>query len=192
MKKSFFAQSWWRGTPTASGWVDMLTISSECYSRFNYLLDVLPERFTPAVTEVQDALPQLLTGDYPVVVTHSDLNEMNILVDTNSGGITGVVDWTGASIQPFGFTLYALKNALGSMGRYGWEWFGNAKYLRDEFWRAFRQLAGVSSSQMALIRLAGRAGILIRYGTAYDSSFAGMVGVRDPSSDDFAYLDALL
>ncbi len=65
-----------------------------------------------------------------MVLTHSDLNEMNILVNPDSGEITGVVDWTGASILPFGFTLYALENALGSMGAGGWEWFDGVDDLR--------------------------------------------------------------
>lgn len=45
----------------------------------------LPERFVPAVVEVQTAMPALLDECYPVVLTHSDLNEMNILVDPYSG-----------------------------------------------------------------------------------------------------------
>jgi len=35
--------------------------------------------------------------EHPVVLTHGDLNEMNILVDPASGRITGVVDWAEAS-----------------------------------------------------------------------------------------------
>lgn len=127
-----------------------------------------------------------------MVLTHSDLNEMNILVDPGSGKITGVVDWGGASIQPFGFTLYALDNALGSMGPNGWKWFDNVDYLRGAFWTAFREQTGLSEPQTRLIKLAGKAGILIRYGTAYDSGFSGMIGVRDPNAEDFRYLDALL
>lgn len=140
----------------------MSAIGAECYARFKYLADTLPERFIPAITEVQAALPALLDGCYPVVLAHSDLNEMNILVDPNSGKITGVVDWPGASIQPFGFTLYALENALGSMGSNGWKWFDNVDDLRDAFWRAFRGQTGLSEPQTKLIRLAGKAGILIR------------------------------
>ncbi|KAI1377176.1 hypothetical protein F4677DRAFT_48241 [Hypoxylon crocopeplum] len=189
---SFFAQSWQRGTPDDSRFVDMSAISTECYARFEYLAGVLPERFLPAVTEVQTALPALLDGCYPVVLTHSDLNEMNILVDLCSGKITGVVDWPGASIQPFGFTLYALENALGNMGPNGWKWFDNVDGLRAAFWRAFREQTSLSEPQTRLIKLAGKAGILIRYGTAYDSGFPGMIGVRDPNVEDFRYLDALL
>jgi Ser/Thr protein kinase RdoA (MazF antagonist) len=146
----------------------------------------------PAVTEIQAALPALLDGYYPMVLTHSDLNEMNILVNPDSGEITGVVDWPGASILPFGFTLYALENALGSMGSNGWKWFDNVDDLRDTFWKAFREQTGMSKPQTRLINLAGKAGILIRYGTAYNSGFAGMIGVRDSNAEDFRYLDALL
>lgn len=127
-----------------------------------------------------------------MVLTHSDLNEMNILVDPCSGKITGVVDWPGASIQPFGFTLYALENALGSMGSNGWRWFDDVDNLRGAFWRAFREQTGLSEPQTRLVKLAAKAGILIRYGTAYDSGFSGMIGVRDPDDEDFRYLDALV
>ncbi|KAK5651013.1 hypothetical protein OQA88_2100 [Cercophora sp. LCS_1] len=190
---SFFAQSWQNGTPTSSGLVDMSAINTECYDRFKYLANTLPKRFLPVVAEVQATLPALLDGCYPVVLTHSDLNEMNILVDPNSGKITGIVDWPGASIQPFGFALYALENTLGSMTSDGWKWLGDAEDLRDVFWRTFKLETGLSEPQIRLIKLAEKAGILIRYGTAYDSGFPGMIGVRDPNTEgDFKYLDALL
>lgn len=172
--------------------VDRSLISAECYARFEYLAGALPERFLPVVTEVQAALSALLDGRYPLVLTHSDLNEMNILVDPGSGKITGIVDWPGASFQPFGFTLYALENALGRMGSDGWKWFDNVDDLRGAFWRVFREQTGTSEPQTRLIELAGKAGILIRYGTAYNSGFSGMIGVRDPDAEDFRYLDALL
>ncbi|KAI1454090.1 hypothetical protein F4805DRAFT_337351 [Annulohypoxylon moriforme] len=189
---SFFAQSWKRDMQGDSNLVDMPTISAECHARFEYLAGTLPERFQPSIAETQAALPTLLNGCYPVVLTHSDLNEMNILVDPDSGKITGVVDWTGASIQPFGFTLYALENALGSMGPKGWKWFDDMNDLRNAFWTAFREQTGLSEPQTTLIKLAEKAGILIRYGIAYDSGFSGMIGVRDPNDEDFRYLDALL
>ena len=170
----------------------MSAISTECYARFEYLANALPERFLPVVTKVQATLPALINGCYPVVLTHSDLNEMNILVDHDSGKITGVVDWPDTSILPFGFALYALENTLGRMGADGWIWFDNADGLREQFWKTFREQTGLSEPQTGLIKLAGKAGILIRYGTVYDSGFLGMIGVRDPNADDFRYLDALV
>ena len=127
-----------------------------------------------------------------MIPAHGDLNEMNILVDTCSGEITGIVDWSDATIQPFGFTLYALENVLGSMGSGGWKWLDNVDDLRNAFWTAFQEHTGVSEDQLRLIKLAGKSGILIRYGTAHNSGFSGMIGVQDLNSEDFRYLDALL
>lgn len=170
----------------------MSSIRAECYARLEYLTGALPERFLPAIIEIQAALPALLNGCYPVVLTHSDLSEMNILVGPSSGKITGVVDWPGASILLFDLTLYALEKALGNMSSDGWKWFDNADDLRRAFWRSFREHTGLSEPQTTLIKLAGKAGILIRYGTTYDSGFPGMIGVRDPNAEEFRYLDGLL
>ncbi|KND92257.1 hypothetical protein TOPH_02972 [Tolypocladium ophioglossoides CBS 100239] len=187
----FFAQSWLSGRPADPAQV--LTTVNECAATFRYLSDTLPSRFKPYVTQIQGILPMLRSGEHPVVLTHGDLNEMNILVDHASGKITGVVDWAEASFHPFGFALYALDNALGSMGPNGWEYFDNADDLRDEFWSTFSRLVGgLSESRMESIRLARVAGLLIRYGTPYDRGFGGMVGVRDPSDASLRYLDALL
>ncbi|RMI95611.1 hypothetical protein CDV36_016389, partial [Fusarium kuroshium] len=169
----FFAQSWLSGRPTDPAQVSA-TID-ECAAIFCYLCNNLPSRFKPYVTQIQGILPMLRSGEHPVALTHGDLNEMNILVDPASGKITGVVDWAEASFQPFGFALYALDNALGSMGPSGWEYFDNADYLRDEFWSTFSKLVGgLSESSMESIRLARVAGLLIRYGTAYDNGFGGV------------------
>ncbi len=138
----------------------MTIISTECYARFKYLADVLPKRFLPAVIEVQATLPSLLDGCYPVVLTHADFNEMNILINPSSGEITGVVDWSSASIQPFGFALYALENALGIMRNDGWKWYGNADDLRVAFWRAFREQTGLPEPRLKLLQLAGRSASL--------------------------------
>ncbi|KAG8161845.1 hypothetical protein KVR01_008832 [Diaporthe batatas] len=165
----------------------MSAISVECYARFKYLADALPERFQPAVAEAQAALPSLLDGGYPVVLTHADLNEMNILINSNTGEITGIIDWSSASIQPFGFSLYALEDALGDMRADGWKWYDNADELRAAFWKAFKERTGLSEPQQRLAQLAAKAGILTRYGIAYDAGFSGPIG-----TEDFRYLDALL
>ncbi|EHA51360.1 hypothetical protein MGG_16584 [Pyricularia oryzae 70-15] len=109
----FFAQSWLKGMPKDPNLIDVRAVSAECHARLEYLAGGLPERFIPIITQVQATLPALLDGTCPVVLTHSDLNQMNILVDPVKGNITAVVDWAGTSCLPFGFTLYALEHALG-------------------------------------------------------------------------------
>jgi len=187
-----FAQSWLSGRPTDPAQVS--TTIDECADVFRYLSDNLPSCFKSSIAQVQRNLSTLLSEEYPVVLTHGDLNEMNILVDPASGRITGVVDWAEASFYPFGFALYALDNALGGMGPNGWKYFLNSDYLRDELWSIFCKLVGgLSEERMESIRLARVAGLLIRYGTPYDRGrFGGMVGVRDPSDVSLRYLDALL
>ncbi|KAK7409401.1 hypothetical protein QQX98_008410 [Neonectria punicea] len=87
----FFTQSWLSGRPTDPAQVS--TTADECAAIFRYLSDNLPSRFKPYVAQIQGILPMLRSGEHPVVLTHGDLNEMNILVDPASGKITGVVDW---------------------------------------------------------------------------------------------------
>lgn len=187
----FFAQSWLSGRPTDPAQVT--TAIDRCETTFAYLTDSLPPRFASHAAKVQSLLPLLRSGDYPVVLTHGDLNEMNILVEPESGEITGVVDWAEASFQPFGFALYALDNALGGMGPDGWKYYDNTEYLRGEFWGTFCGLAGgLSEGVLERIRLARVAGLLIRYGTPYESGLGGMIGVRSSTGGSLRYLDALL
>ena len=154
---------------------------------------VLTARLEPALDEVREHLPALVSGDFPLALTHSDLNELNILVDGGSGLITGVIDWAGAGIQPFGLTLYALDKFLGYMGPGGWVYFDNAGALRDEFWRAFADAGQVSPSQMRSIQVARKAGYLLRYGTLYSSEHKGAVGMEDMSIEKRRlYLEAIL
>ena len=51
---------------------------------------------------------------------YSDLSNMNILVDPDSGHLTGVVDLADASIKPFGIALWGLESILGCSGPQGW------------------------------------------------------------------------
>ncbi|KAH6630543.1 hypothetical protein B0J18DRAFT_421463 [Chaetomium sp. MPI-SDFR-AT-0129] len=185
-KNRFFAQSWLNGRTTDPNQIS--TTITNCTKLFHHLSETLPSRFKPSISKLPDLLPLLRSGDHPVVLTHGDLNEMNILADPLTGKITGVVDWAEASFQPFGFALYSLDNCLGNMGPDGWEYFDNADQLRKGFWDTFEKLVGrLSESVMESIRLARVAGLFIRYGIAYEERSGGMVGNRDES-----YLDALL
>lgn len=191
---SFFAQAWCR--PVALDRCALSAIATELSRRLDDVSSsgILTARFGPALDEVRKHLPTLVSGDFPLALTHSDLNELNILVDGGSGIITGVIDWTDAGIQPFGLTLYALEKFIGSMGRDGWVYLDDAGALRDEFWRAFARYAGqVSHSQMKSIRAARKAGYLLRYGTFYSTGYKGVVGIENMSIEKRRlYLEAIL
>lgn len=48
---------------------------------------------------------------------------MNILVDSDFGHITDVVDWANATIKPFSMTLWELESVLDCSGPDDWSYF---------------------------------------------------------------------
>lgn len=48
---------------------------------------------------------------------------MNILVDSDFGHITDVVDWANATIKPFSMTLWELESVLDCSGPNDWSYF---------------------------------------------------------------------
>lgn len=84
------------------------------------LSQTLPDHFDPKLTEVLQRFPLLFRPDYPVVLNHNDLLEMNIHVNWKNGRITGIVDWADAKIAPFGTSLGEdlwLRPAFGTRGQ---------------------------------------------------------------------------
>lgn len=141
---------------------------------------------------MQENLAALFSTEYPLVVTHGDLSEMNILANPETGEITGIIDWAEAGIQPFGFALYVLDNILGYLTPHGWVVHHTAAPLRDEFWRVVNQLVGgLSQSDMELIQLARLAGLFLRYGIPYRPGRKGVVGIGG-SNTSIKVLDALI
>jgi Ser/Thr protein kinase RdoA (MazF antagonist) len=89
-----------------------------------------PDRFLSTLNVVLQGLPRIFT--LPIVITHGDLNDTNILVD-DAGCITAIIDWAESRVLPFGMSLWALENVLGYMDGTGWQYHDNAEELRDEF-----------------------------------------------------------
>jgi hypothetical protein len=115
---------------------------------------------------------------------------MNILIDSKTGNITGIVDWAEAGILPFGFSLWGLENVLGYMDSEGWHYYNNRRELEDLFWGTFREKAkNISDTSLQLIRTARMAGLFFRYGFVVEGkAVKSVVDTTDASS--LAYLDA--
>lgn len=185
---SFFAQSW-----NSSRQLDpdnRATLLAEFQSKFDVLAQSLPSRFASNLHEVRQSLLSLFSGTFPFVLNHEDLCEMNILINFETGEITGIVDWAEARMLPFGFALWGLENILGYMDSTGWHYYDNRYELEDLFWRAFRTKAhDASEGDLQLIRSARMAGLFCRYGFVVEGkSLKGVIDPSDPSS--FVYLDA--
>lgn len=71
--------------------------------------------------------------------------------------------------------------------------YDTADYLRDEFWKVFREVVGgVSQSEMELIQLARQAGLFLRYGIPYKAGRKGVVGVGGTNNTSLKMLNGLV
>lgn len=136
------------------------------------LSSALPSRFARVIENTHQILKEIL-NHVPWVLTHSDLSDMNILVDPDSGHLTGIVDWADADIQPFGVALWGLESVLGSSGPDGWSYFGeDVLHFRKLFREIFLKEIGVllSIETRRAIEEARILGVLLRYGFCWDDS----------------------
>ncbi|KAH8193586.1 hypothetical protein TruAng_012250 [Truncatella angustata] len=149
----FFAQSWHQSTTLDEQ--AAAVILQDCRTRLDQMLNHLPSRFQKRINQAHELVPKLFAGAYPMVITHGDLSEMNILVHPETGTITGIIDWAEAAFLPFGFALYALDSILGHLTLDGWIFHNGAHILRNEFWAVFHdQVPDLSQQDMENIRLA--------------------------------------
>jgi hypothetical protein len=167
------------------------TIHKDCEQKLELLSRVLPVRYTESLSKARTELPLLFTSAYPLVLSHDDLCEMNILVDLNSGHITGIIDWAEARILPFGFSLWGFENVLGFMDSQGWHYYNNHRELEKCFWQAFEQsVGGVSEADRQAIRVARMVGFFLRYGFVWEDGVRQIPAKESDSS--LKYLDALV
>lgn len=163
----------------------------EFQSNFDLLARDLPSRFAKNLERVRKELPSLFSKALPLVLSHGDLNAMNLLVNPQTGNILGIVDWAESRVLPFGFALYGLENLLGRMDSKGWHYYDNYRELQSLFWQTFRERAhGFSDADFHLVHTARMAGFFYRYGFNYDTKGA-VKDVRIGQADgSLAYLDA--
>lgn len=159
--------------------------------KLDILLRELPSRFINVITKAREELPKLFIPTYPLVLTHGDLCEMNILVNPEAGGITGIIDWAEAKVLPFGMSLWGVQSMLGFMDSSGWHYHENASRLEALFWDVFHRNVGtISSDDRHAIKIAERAGLLLRYGFIWeDGVIERPINEQDSS---IRYLDAFL
>lgn len=151
------------------------------------LSSALPKRFAKVIENTDQSLHEIL---YHVrwVLTHPDLSDMNILVDPDSGHLTGVVDWADATIEPFGIGLWGLESVLGCSGPNGWSYYGkDVSHSRKLFCEIFLKEIGMSVSAgiRRAIDEARTLGVLLRYGFCWEN------GTREPARDT-SHLDVFL
>lgn len=80
---------------------------------------------------------------YLLVLTRSDLCEVNITVNPDTGNITGIVDWAETKVLPFAMSLWGFLNVLGVMDSDGWHYHENSStMLEGLFWDTLYRKVG--------------------------------------------------
>ena len=164
--------------------------------KLSLLASTLPTRLIATIARAQKELGELFHPRYPQVLTHGDLNPLNILISPTSGCITGIIDWAEARVLPFGLALYGLENLLGNMGPGGWKYFEIRDELEKRFWSQFWDcIADAKRIPEDRIRhvvtIARQVGIFMQYGFKWEKGTVERA-VTENDASSLAYLDGLL
>ena len=127
----------------------------------------------------------------PWCLTHGDLVASNILVDSETGALTGLVDWAEGEWLSFGIGLYGLEEVLGHEANAGpgdkFKYFNNHEELRRAFWSSLLSLCehvpGPGTElRLQEVKLARELGIMLWRGIAFDDGRIDRV--VQPGQDD--------
>lgn len=141
------------------------SIQSDYLSRLERISDGLPVRFVPLLDKLKTQLPSLFTGNYPMVINHCDLLEINIHVDVQTGHLTGIVNWRDAKAGPFATQLWGLENILGIRKTTGMRFHPQHIEMRRLFWQTLCKKTGdVSEDVQDAIQTARMVGIFLANG----------------------------
>lgn len=185
----FFAESWTHRQTLSVDQRDALYRQQD--QDLDQLSQSLPSRFSSVLAQIRTQLPLLYHPSYPLSLAHDDLSETNMLIDAQTGHLTGIIDWADAKVVPFGFALWGFFNVTGYMASTGWHFYPNAELLEQTFWEVLEESAGnISDDSRGLIRASCTIGVFLRYGFRWiDADTKIPVGNEDSS---IRYLDALL
>ncbi|KAL6895888.1 hypothetical protein HDV57DRAFT_480693 [Trichoderma longibrachiatum] len=123
------------------------------------------------ILEAHSQFDSIQSSDW--CLTHGDLLPANILVNSKTGRLTGLIDWAEAEWLPFGMALYGIEEVLGEtvLASEGFEYYADHRELRQLFWSQFVSLIGqrqMSIIQVQRLEAARKLGILFWRGIAFD------------------------
>ncbi|KAJ5719049.1 Protein kinase-like protein [Penicillium malachiteum] len=157
-----FCSRAWLNRPLLLPSFNKASIQNNYSSSLDRMMDLLPARFHPLLDTLQSQIPSLFADDYPMVLNHGDLLENNILVDRNTGKLTGIVDWRDAEVGPFAMQLCGLENILGIRKTTCMAFHPRHLELRQLFWKTlFHEMGDVSEEMKVVIQTARMVGIFL-------------------------------
>ncbi|KAI0554913.1 hypothetical protein F4679DRAFT_525430 [Xylaria curta] len=146
------------------------TVGSSLSSRLELMSASLPSRFRRFASSILSDISEIEA--LPYVLTHGDFLPSNIMVNSYSGKLTGLLDWAEAEWLPFGIGLYGLEELLGEDNLDGqFVYYPEARRLRQMFWKQLMLLIpelARDSKMVSLTMKAQKLGILLWHGIAFD------------------------
>lgn len=129
------------------------------------------------ISHLEGSLPKLFHSENVQVLTHGDLSLTNILVDEDTCAITGIIDWSTASVRPFGLELDVLFLMSGYMDMEGWHDYSCREKIHTTFWHEFWNAIGLEGQMMrdevrVMAETAAQIGAILRYAFQRDESGA--------------------
>lgn len=174
-------------------------VGSTILERLGMLARNLPTaRLRKTASEAKRAVVAGGLDVLPVVLNHGDLIPCNLLIDSGTWRLTGVVDWAESEYLPFGMTMYGVEHLLGSLKRSGhhgrFVYHLEADSLRETFWTRLRLLVSELTQPQVwrAMLLARKVGTLLWHGVAWDDGKRDRAVSFEHEAEDLAYLEAFL
>ena len=186
---SFLSKSWYHGNKIS---IPLGMVGKSIVLRLKSLSTDLPVRFQASARSVLKHLHRVEA--LPWVLTHGDIVASNIMVESSSGKMTGLVDWAEAEYLPFGVCLYGLEEILGELTPTGFQYYTDANDLRDIFWDELSMLIPDLRQITVLeaVKLARDLGVLLWHGIAFDDGAIDRVVQEGRDDEEIHRLDAFL
>ncbi|KAI1406710.1 hypothetical protein F4819DRAFT_5043 [Hypoxylon fuscum] len=168
-------------------------VGSSLRWRLELMANKLPYRFRSIARSILLDLPEI--EDLPWILSHGDFLPSNIMVNPESGKISGLIDWTEGEFLPFGIGMYGLQELLGEDRDGHFVYYPEAKYLRNMFWRellvSIPALAR-DARRAALVRKAQILGIFLWHGIAFDNGKLDRAVEEGKDDGEIERLDAFI
>ncbi|KAI9863371.1 MAG: hypothetical protein M1813_003813 [Trichoglossum hirsutum] len=187
----FLALSWRERSKIPSSITLCGKVGAQVDTKMRQLCEGLPARFQQRAKHVQRHLPQLRS--LPLVLNHGDIVASNIMLNPDTGSLTGLVDWTEAEMLPFGTCLYGLEELLGYMTPGGWVYYERSDALREAAIRKLlEEIPELKKSARLLeaVAVARDLGVLLWHGFAWDDGAIDRVVTDAVDAGEIMYLEA--
>ncbi|KAK6507263.1 hypothetical protein TWF481_005711 [Arthrobotrys musiformis] len=153
-------------------------------SRLAALNDTLPPKLYSKLNTARNQLWRIFDPSHPIVLNHAGLTDTNIHIDTETGRITGIIDWSDSSSGPFGISIWGVDIVLAIPSGDKWHWHPDHVALRRQFWETLSSSILLTNEEVATVKIARVVGLFLAFGYCK--------GVLVEDDTRMMYLDAML